>query len=94
MAWAPVEHAVTTAWFGPRSWWRIEIWPDARLIRRPGMKNGLMAARPLLGHQERGLLNALKPADAGAEEDAGAYLILIGLGMPAGIVQGLIGRGD
>ncbi len=32
MACAPVEQAVTTEWFGPRSLWRIETWPEARLI--------------------------------------------------------------
>jgi len=40
MACAPVEHAVTTAWFGPFRPCVIDTYPDARLISRPGMKNG------------------------------------------------------
>src|SRR5258708_32422611 len=40
MAWAPVEHAVTTEWLGPLRPCSIETYPEARLIRRPGMKNG------------------------------------------------------
>lgn len=40
MAWAPVEQAVTTAWFGPLKPKRIETWPETRLISAPGMKNG------------------------------------------------------
>ncbi|MCY1309781.1 hypothetical protein D9M70_599070 [compost metagenome] len=47
IACAPVEQAVTTEWFGPRSLWRIDTWPEARLIRRPGMKNGEMRRGPL-----------------------------------------------
>jgi hypothetical protein len=46
MAWVPDEQAVTTAWFGPFKPWLIEIWPEARLIREPGMKNGLMRRGP------------------------------------------------
>jgi hypothetical protein len=41
MACAPVEHAVTTAWFGPLKPWRMETCPETRLIRLAGMKNGL-----------------------------------------------------
>src|SRR6202795_3314874 len=40
IAWAPVEHAVTTAWLGPLRPCAIDTYPEARLIRRPGMKNG------------------------------------------------------
>ena len=46
MAWAPVAQAVTTEWFGPFSPWRIEIWPDARLISDIGMKKGLTRRGP------------------------------------------------
>ena len=48
IACAPVEQAVTTAWFGPLKPYRIETWPEARLIRHAGMKNGLTAARAFL----------------------------------------------
>ncbi len=46
MAWAPVAQAVTTEWLGPLKPWRIETWPDARLIRAEGMKNGLTRRGP------------------------------------------------
>jgi hypothetical protein len=37
---APVEQAVTTAWFGPIRPYLIETWPEIRLIRRPWTKCG------------------------------------------------------
>ena len=46
MAWAPVEQAVTTALFGPLRPWAIETWPEARLMIRPGMKNGEIRRGP------------------------------------------------
>ena len=46
MACAPVAQAVTTEWFGPFSPWRIETWPEARLISEAGMKNGLTLRGP------------------------------------------------
>ena len=47
IACAPVEQAVTTAWFGPFSPCSIDTYPEARLIRRPGMKNGDTLRAPL-----------------------------------------------
>ena len=47
IAWAPVEQAVTTAWFGPLKPYLIETLPEAKLIRLDGMKNGLMRRGPL-----------------------------------------------
>ena len=46
MACAPVEQAVTTEWFGPLRPKRMETYPEARLISRPGMKNWLMRRGP------------------------------------------------
>ena len=46
MACAPVEQAVTTEWFGPFRPKRIETLPDAMLMMRPGMKNGLTRRGP------------------------------------------------
>ena len=46
MAWAPVAQAVTTAWFGPLKPWRIDTWPETRLISAEGMKNGLTRRGP------------------------------------------------
>ena len=40
LACAPVEQAVTTAWFGPLKPNRIETCPETRLISAPGMKKG------------------------------------------------------
>ncbi|GJE45494.1 hypothetical protein AEGHOMDF_4690 [Methylobacterium soli] len=46
IACAPVEQAVTTAWFGPFSPCAIETWPEARLMMRPGMKKGEIRRGP------------------------------------------------
>ena len=46
IAWAPVEHAVTTEWLGPLKPKRIDTWPLTRLIRLAGMKNGLTRLGP------------------------------------------------
>jgi hypothetical protein len=42
MACAPVVHAVVTAWLGPRRPCLMEMWPEARLVRRRGTKRGEM----------------------------------------------------
>ena len=47
IACAPVEQAVTTEWFGPFSPWAIDTCPEARLMIRPGMKNGEILRGPL-----------------------------------------------
>src|SRR5207244_13606517 len=46
IAWAPVEQAVTTAWFGPLKPKRIETCPEARLISEEGMKKGEIRRGP------------------------------------------------
>src|SRR5688572_14474388 len=46
MACAPVAQAVTTEWFGPLKPYLIETWPEARLIKADGMKNGLTRRGP------------------------------------------------
>ena len=43
---APVEQAVTTAWFGPISPYLIETCPEIRLISRPWTKWGLTRRGP------------------------------------------------
>ena len=89
MACAPVEQAVTTAWFGPfRPCW-IETWPAARLISRPGMKKGEMRRGPFSRRVMRGILDALQAADAGADQDAGGVLVVGSPGLPAGVVERL-----
>ena len=40
MACTPVAQAVTAEWFGPLKPYRIETWPEARLTRAEGIKNG------------------------------------------------------
>ena len=56
------------------------------------MKNGLMRRGPFSASSERGLLDALQPADAGADQHAGGDLVLVAVGMPAGVVERLLGR--
>ena len=46
IAWLPVAQAVTTEWLGPWKPYLIETWPEARLIRHDGMKNGEMRRGP------------------------------------------------
>ena len=46
MAFALVEHAVTTEWFGPLKPYLIETWPDARLIKQEGIKKGVTRRGP------------------------------------------------
>ncbi len=88
IAWLPVAQAVTTEWLGPRKPYLIETWPETRLIRQDGTKNGLTAARALFLQDHRGLVDAVEAADAGADEDAGAVeLFLVGR-RPAGIGHG------
>src|SRR3989304_23811 len=48
----------------------------------PGNEEGAHPARALLGQKQRGLLDALEPADARADQDAGADLVLIGRRFP------------
>src|SRR5262249_56480640 len=43
----------------------------------------------LLGKEQRRLLNTLQPSNAGADEDTGADLVLIGSRLPPGILQRL-----
>ena len=40
IACAPVEHAVTTAWFGPLKPCFIDTCPEIRFIKHEGIKNG------------------------------------------------------
>jgi hypothetical protein len=49
--------------------------------------------RTALLQQQRGLIDAAQPADAGADGDAGRDLVLVALGLPAGIPQRLRRRG-
>ena len=61
------------------------------MIRRPGMKNGLTRRGTLLRQQQRSLRNAVEPADARTDENAAALLLLRGLGLIAGVADGLLG---
>ena len=94
IACAPVEQAVTTAWFGPFSPWRIDTWPETRLMMLPGMKNGLMRRGPRSFRMSGVLGDAFDAADAGADHDAGGAALVLGLRLPAGILQRLVGGRD
>ena len=50
------------------------------------------AARPLLLEQDGGVGDAGQAADAGADQDAGALLLLLRVGLPAGVLERLRGR--
>ena len=93
MACAPVEQAVTTAWFGPLKPWRIETWPEARLIRRPGMKNGLTRRGPFSCSRIDGLGDAVEAADARADQHAGALLLLLVSGFQPASSSACVGGG-
>ena len=60
-------------------------------MMRPGMKNGRDPARALVVQGHGGVVDAADAADAGADHHAGGALVLVGLRVPAGVVQGLAG---
>ena len=76
MACAPVEQAVTTAWFGPFRPCSDRDIAGGEIDQAPGDEERAHPARSLLGQEQRGLLDAPEAADAGADQDAGADLIL------------------
>ena len=69
----------------------IETYPDARLISRPGNEERTDAARALLLQQDGRLGDAVQTADARADQNAGALLLVRRIGLPAGVLQSLIG---
>ena len=60
IACAPVEQAVTTAWFGPLSPCRIETWPDDQIDQPAGNEEGRDAARALSLQDDRGFVDAAR----------------------------------
>src|SRR3954451_5020544 len=65
----------------------------SKIDQAAGNEEWRHAPRPLFLQHKRGLGNAFDAADAGADHDAGAPLILVVLGLPTGIVHRLLGRG-
>ena len=59
----------------------------------PGNEERADAARAALVERDRGLVDAVEAADAGADEDAGRALVLVGRRVPAGVVERLVGGG-
>jgi len=57
-----------------------------------GNEEGADASRPTLEERDGSIVDTADTADARADQDARGALVVIGLGMPAGIVEGL-GRG-
>ena len=53
------------------------------------MKNGLTRRGPFSFSSSDGLGDAAQAADAGADQHAGALLLLLRVGLPAGVVDGL-----
>ena len=58
-------------------------------MRRPGMKNGLTRRGPFSFSSKRRLGDAVEPADARADQDAGALLLLRRIGLPARVLERL-----
>ncbi len=58
------------------------------------MKNGERRRGPFSLDQKRGFRDALQPADARADQHAGAVAIFFGLRLPAGIRYRLLGGGQ
>ena len=48
-------------------------------------------ARAAVAQRDRRLVDALQAADARADQNAGGDLVVVGFGMPAGVVEGLVG---
>src|SRR5262245_44586764 len=88
MACAPVEHAVTTAWLGPFKPCAIDTYPDARLIKRPGMKNGDTRRGPL---SFRTIAVSAMPVRPPIPDPiiTGAHLVVVGRRLPACILERL-----
>ena len=51
------------------------------------------APRAALEERDRGIVDAADAADARTDEHAGGALVLIGRGMPVGVVERLVGGG-
>ena len=58
-------------------------------MRRPGMKNGLTRRGPFSFSRSEVSAMPLQAADAGADQDAGALLLLLRVGLPAGVLERL-----
>ena len=83
MAWAPVEHAVTTEWFGPLKPYRMLTCPEIRLIRAPGTKNGLTRRGPFSSIITAVFAIEFSPPIPRSDQHPGAFAVGIVLGHPA-----------
>ena len=61
IAWAPVEQAVTTEWFGPLNPYLILTCPDNKLINAEGIKKGLIFLGPFVSSKRVVLAMVSKP---------------------------------
>ena len=89
MAWAPVEQAVTTAWFGP-----FRPCPNgdvaARQIDQTAWdEERRQPPRTLLLQQQCAVVDAAETTDPGADHDTGLDLLFVGFGGPIRIRQRL-----
>ena len=94
IACAPVEHAVTTAWFGPLKRWRMLTCPETRLISATGDEKRRHAARPAVAQQDGCVGNRLQAANARPDHHAGAAAGRFILRRPARITDRLFGGGN
>ncbi len=94
MACAPLEQAVTTAWLGPLKPKRIETWPEARLIRFDGMKNGESRRGPRsCSVSAPSAMPGRPPMPEPIITPVRSRSVLV-LGLPAGILDRLLRRGQ
>ncbi len=93
MACAPVEQAVTTAWFGPLQAVLDRDLAGGEVDQAAGNEERADAARAAVAQRVAGLVDACDAADAGADEDAGAIWSSSRLRLPAGVGERLVGRG-
>ena len=94
MACAPVEQAVTTAWFGP-----FELVADRHLAGHQvddvaGNEERADAARAAFLQDDRVFGDAVDTANAGTDHHAGRHAIGFGLGLPAGIGERFVSGRD
>ncbi len=75
-----------------------ELMPDGDIAggevdQAPRNEKRADALRAFVGEQQRGLLDTLQAADTRADQHARCSAILIGFGVPAGVVERLLGGG-
>ena len=92
--WAPVEQAVTTAWFGPISPYLMLTCPEMRLIRRPWTKCGLTRPGPFSASTRLSLSIPGRPPMPEPIEQPARRRMASGMSDEAGVLDRLAGGVD